>query len=216
MYTPRSFAETDLPTLFDYLDAHPLGILVSTTADKLAATHMPFLLDRSAGSHGTLLGHMARANAQSKLESSTVTNALVIFTGPDAYITPDWYATKRETGRVVPTWNYVAVHVYGTLRLHDDSAFLREHLERLTHRHEASRATPWHVSDAPADHIEQQMKAIVAISIQIDRLEGKWKMSQNREDADIAGVIDGLSSSSIARDREVGSIVAARRTPKKR
>ena len=216
MYTPRSFAETDLPTLFDYLDTHPLGILVSTTADQLAATHMPFILDRSAGPCGTLLGHMARANAQSKPGAPAGNDALVIFTGPDAYITPDWYATKRETGRVVPTWNYVAVHAYGTLRLHDDPEFLRDHLERLTHRHEAGRATPWHVSDAPADHIEQQMKAIVAISIPIDRLEGKWKMSQNREDADIAGVIAGLNSSPVARDREVASLVAARRPQKKR
>lgn len=216
MYTPNSFAESDLPTLFDYLDAHPLGILVSAAPDQLAATHMPFLLDRSAGPRGTLLGHMARANAQSKPGSSAGTDALVIFTGPDAYITPDWYATKRETGRVVPTWNYVAVHAYGTLRLHDDPEFLREHLERLTHRHEAGRANPWHVSDAPADHIAQQVKAIVAISVQIDRLEGKWKMSQNRDDADIAGVIDGLNSSPVARDREVASLVAARRPQKKR
>ena len=211
MYTPRSFAESDLPTLFDYLDAHPLAILVSAAAHPLAATHLPLILDRSAGPFGTLLGHLARANPQAKQTSSMAIDALVIFTGPDAYITPEWYATKRETGRVVPTWNYVAVHAYGTLRLHDDPEFLREHLEWLTHRHEAGRTSPWHVSDAPTDYIAQQMKAIVGLTVQIERLEGKWKMSQNREDADIAGVIGGLNASGGARDQEVASLVAARR-----
>jgi transcriptional regulator len=137
--------------------------------------------------------------------------ALVIFTGPDAYITPEWYRTKEETGRVVPTWNYVAVHAYGTLRLNDDPRFLREHLEMLTRRHEADRAHPWHVTDAPDDYITQQMKAIVRLELQIDRLEGKWKMSQNRADADIAGVIRGLSASSAPGDQEVAAIVSERR-----
>lgn len=211
MYTPRSFAESDLPTLFDYLDAHPLGILVSATPNQLAATHLPLLLDRAAGPFGTLFGHVARANPQASTTSTAPIDALVIFTGPDAYITPQWYETKRETGRVVPTWNYVAVHAYGTLRFHEDAAFLRDHLERLTHRHEDGRTNPWHVSDAPSDYIAQQMKAIVALSVQIERLEGKWKMSQNRVDADIAGVIDGLNASGVARDQEVAAVVAARR-----
>jgi transcriptional regulator len=210
MYTPRSFAESDLPTLFDYVDAHPLGILVSATPD-LAATHLPLILDRSAGPFGTLFGHLARANPQGRVASSMPIDALVIFAGPDAYITPQWYATKRETGRVVPTWNYVAVHAHGTLRLHDDSEFLRDHLERLTHRHEGGRMSPWHVSDAPTDYIVQQMKAIVGISVVIERLEGKWKMSQNRADADITGVIDGLNASGRAGEQEVASLVAARR-----
>lgn len=211
MYTPRSFAESDLPTLFDYLDAHPLGILVSTTASQLAATHLPLLLDRSTGPFGTLFGHLARANPQARTTSPVGIDGLVIFTGPDAYVTPEWYATKRETGRVVPTWNYVAVHAYGTLRFHDDAAFLRDHLDRLTHRHEDGRANPWRVTDAPSDFIAQQMKAIVGLSVQIERLEGKWKMSQNRGDADIAGVIDGLNASGVAREQEVASLVAARR-----
>ena len=211
MYTPRSFAESDLPTLFDYLDSHPLGILVSATSDRLAATHLPLILDRSAGPRGTLFGHLARANPQARALSSGTMDALVIFTGPDAYITPEWYATKRETGRVVPTWNYVAVHAYGTLRFHEGPEFLRDHLERLTHRHEDGRTNPWRVSDAPDDYIAQQLKAIVGLTIQIDRLEGKWKMSQNRADADIAGVIDGLNASGIARDQEVAALVAARR-----
>ena len=216
MYTPRSFAESDLPTLFDYVDAHPLGILVSATPDRLAATHLPLILDRSAGPSGTLFGHLARANPQARETSSVAVDALVIFTGPDAYITPQWYATKRETGRVVPTWNYVAVHAYGTLRLHDDAEFLRHHLEQLTHRHEGGRASSWSVRDAPDDYIAQQMKAIVGLSIQIERLEGKWKMSQNRTDADIAGVIDGLNASGGLREREVASLVEARRPQSER
>jgi transcriptional regulator len=211
MYTPQSFAERDLPTLFDFVDASPLGILVSAAPNGLAATHLPLILDRAAGPMGTLLGHVARANPQSRLGSSDAIEALVIFTGPDAYITPEWYASKRETGKVVPTWNYVAVHAYGTLRIRDDPEYLRGHLEQLTSRHEAGRTTPWHVSDAPAEYIAQQMKAIVGITVQIDRLEGKWKMSQNRGDADIDGVIDGLNASDAARDRDVAALVAARR-----
>lgn len=168
-------------------------------------------MDRSAGPFGTLFGHLARANPQAQKQSSVSNDALVIFAGPDAHITPEWYATKRETGRVVPTWNYVAVHVCGTLRLHDDPEFRREHLERLTQRHEARRTSAWHVSNAPTDDIAQQMKAIVGLTVEIERLEGKWKMSQNREDADITGVIDGLNATGCARDQEVGSLVAARR-----
>jgi transcriptional regulator len=211
MYIPRSFAESNLATLFDYVEAHPLAILVSASPDRLAATHLPLLVDRSAGPSGTLVGHLARANPQAKHAASAMIDALVIFSGPDAYITPQWYETKRESGQVVPTWNYVAVHAYGALRSHDDAQWLRDHLERLTHRHEAGRATPWHVSDAPSDYIAQQMKAIVGITVEIERLEGKWKMSQNRADADIAGVIGGLGNSDVARDHEVAAIVAARR-----
>jgi len=211
MYIPRSFAESDTPTLFDYLDAHPLAILVTASPDGLAATHLPLILDRSTGPLGTLFGHLARANPQARPTPSGTTDALIIFAGPDAYITPQWYATKKETGRVVPTWNYVAVHAYGTLRFHDDAEFLRDHLERLTHRHEADRSHPWHVTDAPSDYLAQQVKAIVGVTVQIDRLEGKWKMSQNRADADISGVISGLGNSDLARDQEVAAIVAARR-----
>lgn len=211
MYIPQSFAERDLPALFDFLDAHPLGVLVSATEDGLVATHLPLVLDRSAGPMGTLMEHVARANPHARPGPTGAVDALVIFTGPDAYVTPDWYATKRETGRVVPTWNYVAVHAYGTVRRHDDPAFLRAHLERLTQRHESGRAAPWHVSDAPDAYIAQQMQAIVGVTVEIERLEGKWKMSQNRPDADIDGVIDGLSASEASRDRDVAALVAARR-----
>jgi transcriptional regulator len=212
VYIPRSFAEDDLPTLLGYIEAHPLAAIVTSSAThELVASHLPLVLDRAAGPMGTLVGHFARANPHSRLLMDGPLAALVIFTGPDAYITPEWYQTKQETGRVVPTWNYVAVHAYGTLRLNDDPRFLREHLEMLVHRHEANRAQPWHVTDAPDEYIAQQMKAIVRVEFQIDRLEGKWKMSQNRVDADIAGVIRGLGASSAPGDQVVAAIVSERR-----
>jgi transcriptional regulator len=212
MYIPSSFAERDLPTLHAFIEAHPLATLVTASAtDGLIATHLPLVLDRAAGPMGTLIGHVARANPHSHCIADGPVESLVIFTGVDAYITPAWYQTKQETGRVVPTWNYVAVHAYGALRLRDDPQFLRGHLEALTRGHEADRAHPWQVSDAPDDFIAQQMKAIVGIELQIDRLDGKWKMSQNRADADIDGVIRGLGESEAARDQAVAAIVRERR-----
>ena len=212
MYIPRSFAEEDLPTLFDFIEANPLAAIVSASPpDGLVGTHLPLVLDRAAGPMGTLIGHFARANHHTRHLASGSVAALVIFTGPESYISPEWYQTKKDTGRDVPTWNYVAIHAYGTLHLRDDPAFLRAHLESLTHKHENSRAHPWHVSDAPEEYIAQQMQAIVAIELPIDRLEGKWKMSQNRKDIDIAGVIEGLGKSDKAEERAVAAIVSERR-----
>jgi transcriptional regulator len=209
MYIPSSYAEHDLPTLHAYLEAHPLGAIVTNSeATGLYATHLPLLLDRSAGAMGTLFGHLARANPHSKLLTETPTPTLVIFAGPDAYITPNWYQTKQETAKVVPTWNYAAVHAFGAVRLREDPEFLREHLEQLTTRHESKHEHPWKVSDAPNDFIEQQMKAIVGVEVTIERLEGKWKMSQNRSAADVDGVIRGLNVSSSAQDHAVAGIVA--------
>jgi transcriptional regulator len=216
MYIPSSFAECDLPKLLAFIEAHPLATLVThSTTEGLFATHLPLVLDRAVGPHGTLLGHVARANPHARLVAAEGADALVIFSGPDAYITPEWYQTKQETGRVVPTWNYVAVHAYGVLRLRDDPQFLRGHLESLTRRHEADRPRPWNVSDAPADYVAQQMKAIVGVELAIDRLEGKWKMSQNRADADIDGVIRGLAESDEAQDRSVAALVRDRRPTRK-
>jgi len=212
MYIPHSFAEDDLPTLLDFLEGHPLAALVTTSETAgLIATHLPLLLDRTAAPNGRLLGHLARANPQSREIAAGHTEALVIFTGPDAYITPAWYSTKREHGRVVPTWNYIAVHAYGTVSLRDDAAFLRRHLEMLTLRHETDRASSWQVSDAPEEFIANQMKAIIGFEISIKRLEGKWKMSQNRSGADIDGVIKGLGASEATADRTVAALVADRR-----
>jgi transcriptional regulator len=213
MYIPASYREDDLPTLHAFLDAHPLAALVTAVDGpaSLFATHLPLLLDRSAGPLGTLRGHLARANPHARQLAAGAVPALVLFSGPDAYITPNWYPLKAEHGRVVPTWNYVAVHAFGTAVLRDDLEFLRSHLEALTARHEAARAMGWKVSDAPADFIAQQARAIVGLEIQIDRLEGKWKMSQNRSAADIDGVIAGLGASGSPADRLVADIVAERR-----
>lgn len=212
MYIPPSYAESDLPTLIAFIERHPLAAIVTATETSgLFATHLPLILDSAAPPPGTLVGHMARANPHWRQLASAATEALVIFTGPNAYVTPQWYPSTQEHGRVVPTWNYVAVHAYGTVRLRDDPVFLRRHLEALTSRHEASRDEPWHVSDAPEEFIAQQMKAIIGFEFQIARLEGKWKMSQNRSSADIDGVIRGLGASESQSDRAVAALVAERR-----
>jgi len=209
MYIPPSNAEHRPEVMLDFIEAHPLGALVTASPDGLFATHLPLVLDRARGPHGTLKGHVARANPHHR--QAHAGEALVIFSGSDAYITPGWYPAKAEHGRVVPTWNYVAVHAYGTLSFIDDPAFLRRHLEALVTRHEAARPEPWAVSDAPAEYVDQQQRAIVGVRIEITRLEGKWKMSQNRSAADIDGVVRGLASSADAVDRAVGEIVEARR-----
>lgn len=211
MYIPNSYAEHDTTALFDFIDAHPLGALVtSEPGSGLFATHLPLVLDRVGGASGTLLGHVARANLHARLGNAPIP-ALVMFTGPNAYITPSWYATKQESGRVVPTWNYAVVHAYGTLRLRDDAEFLHAHLESLTNAHESAQPHAWHVDDAPSEYISQQMKAIVGVEFTIERLEGKWKMSQNRSHADIDGVVRGLSASHAPQDQVVAGIVQERR-----
>ena len=210
MYIPPSNAEHRPEVLLDFIDAHPFGALVTASADGLFATHLPLVLDRARGAHGTLEGHVARANPHHRLEPATG-ESMVIFTGPDAYVTPAWYASKAEHGRVVPTWNYVAVHVYGTLRFVDDRAFLRRHLEQLTARHEDGREHPWAIGDAPPEYIDQLERAIVGFELAITRIEGKWKMSQNRPAADIDGVVRGLAGSPDPGDRAVAAIVDARR-----
>ena len=211
MYIPPSNAEHDVDTILAFIEAHPLGILITTSAsDGLFATHLPLLVRRDRAPQGVLEGHLARANPHHR-QARDGDEALVIFAGPDAYITPEWYEAKREHGRVVPTWNYVAVHAYGTLRFVDDALFLRRHLESLTSRHESLRPAPWAVSDAPTEYVAQQMKAIVGFELTISRLEGKWKMSQNRSAADIDGVVLGLRESDVPAERAVAEIVQARR-----
>ena len=210
MYSPATNAEHRLDVMHDFVESHPLGALVTASADGLFATHLPLVLHREQGELGTLRGHVARANAHHRRESVTP-EALVIFTGPDAYVTPGWYASKAEHGRVVPTWNYVAVHAHATLRWIEDAAWLHAHLAELTHRHERGRAHPWGIDDAPADYIAGLERAIVGVELVVTRLEGKWKMSQNRPDADIDGVVRGLAGSHSPGDRAVADIVEARR-----
>ena len=210
MYVPSSNAEHRPEVMLDYVEAHPLAALVTSSSEGLIATHLPLLVDRTRGALGTLAGHIARANPQQR-QAREGDEALVIFSGHDAYITPAFYPSKALGGKVVPTWNYVAVHAYGRLHFVSDPAALRRHLEALTSRHESTRKQPWSVNDAPTNYIERQMGAIVGVEIEITRLEGKWKMSQNRAAEDIDGVIAGLGASADARERAVGEVVRARR-----
>ena len=195
MYIPAPFRESDRDVLYAFIESHPLGVLVTAMADGHAeapyATHVPLYLDRAAG---VLHGHLAKANPHvDRLRAAGTSPGLVVFSGAEHYITPTWYATKRETGKVVPTWNYVAVHVQGAVTLHEDTAWLETHLSQLTDSHEAAQAHPWSMHDAPRDYLDAQMRGIVGVSVRVDTLEGKYKLSQNRSDADIDGVVEGLT-----------------------
>ena len=194
MYIPAHFAP-DEAQVDELLRNHGAADLVTLTARGLVATMLPFIYvppgdSGTAEPRGALHGHLARNNEQWKLDS--VGEALVIVRGPDAYITPGWYATKAETGRVVPTWNYVTAHVYGRLIVHDDPVWTEDLVRRLTTKHEAYRNHPWSVDDAPRPFIEGQLRAIVGIELAITRIEAKAKLSQNRSPADVEGVIAGL------------------------
>jgi transcriptional regulator len=171
--------------------AAPFANLVTMGAEGLEATPLPLMLDATDGTHGSLIGHIARANPQWRTTDVTQ-EALAIFSGPDAYITPSWYETKRLTGKVVPTWNYVTIHARGRVTFFQEPAQLLDLVRRLTERHEGERAAPWAVSDAPPDFIQSQLRAIVGVRVEITALTGKWKMSQNRSPADRAGVVAGL------------------------
>jgi transcriptional regulator len=192
MYTPRWFKEDRLPVLFDAIEGIAFGTLVTTTLKGLIASHIPMFVERSKGDQGTLYGHIARGNSQWR-DSSPDIEALAMFVGPDAYITPNWYQTKEDTGKTVPTWNYVAIHVYGHPVFFDDKDRLLGLVTHLTNVHEAAFETPWKVSEAPHDYIEAELKSIVGFEMPISRIEGKWKMNQNRSDEDRSGVIKGLS-----------------------
>jgi transcriptional regulator len=211
MYLPAPFAESDLGTLHAFMTAHPLAAVVTASAGfGLYATHVPLLVDGAAGRYGRLEGHVARANPHVGRARSG-DEVLVVFTGPDAYVTPSWYPSKQAHGKVVPTWNYIAVHATGMIRWHDDRDFLMAHLDRLTAVHEASQAHPWAMTDAPAPFIEQLVATTVGVSIEITQLEGKYKLSQNRPGADIDGVVHGLRASPRPHARELGEQVAARK-----
>ena len=209
MYLPQVFAELDRDSMHDLIEAYPFGTLVTATREGPFATHLPFVLERETGAWGVLRGHIARANPHHRLEA-TAAEALVMFMGPHAYVSPSHYASKAEHGRVVPTWNYVAVHAYGAVRFIDDRDFLLRNVEALTLRHEAGRERPWSIHDAPEAFVEGLTQAIVGIEIEISRLEGKWKMSQNREARDAEGVARGLASSEHPGERQVSRIVAER------
>jgi transcriptional regulator len=193
MYIPGSFQENRTETLHELIKAHPLGLLVTAGTSGMQASPIPFLLYPGEGEFGVLRAHMARANPHWK-DLSGLGQCLVVFQGPEAYVTPSWYPSKAESHKAVPTWNYATVQAWGAPTVIDDAAWLRKQLNDLTQRHESARLEPWSVDDAPADFVADQMKAIVGIEIPIERIEGKFKMSQNRTDADRAGVLHGLGS----------------------
>ena len=192
MYLPRHFEESRIEVLHDFVRHQPFGLLVTRGPEGLAANPLPFLLDADgAAGLGTLRGHVARANPVWR-EAAFDNSALVVFQGPQGYVSPAWYPAKAEHGKVVPTWNYVMVQARGRLRAIDDAEWLRRLVSRLTERHEAAQATPWAVTDAPAEFIDTMLRAIVGIEIELESLSGKWKVSQNRSAADREGVVGAL------------------------
>jgi transcriptional regulator len=186
VYVPKHFAPDD-DAVQELLANHGAADLITMTADGLVATMLPFIYDRP---RNLLVGHVARNNDHWRRDA--IGDALVIMRGPDAYVSPTWYASKQEHGRVVPTWNYVTAHVYGELTVHDDAAWVEDVVRRLSDLHEHGRAEPWSVDDAPEKYVQGQLRAIVGVELAIHRIEAKFKLSQNRPVADIDGVVDGL------------------------
>jgi transcriptional regulator len=209
MYLPPAFREEKLEALHGLIRTCPLGTLITTTAGGVVANHAPFTLYPEEGSagFGLLRAHLARGNDQARPHGSTA-DALVIFLGVDHYITPSWYETKIRTGKVVPTWNYIAVHASGPMRVIDDPIWVRRQIEDLTTQHEGGRARPWAVSDAPAEFIASQLRAIVGIEIDLRDLKGKWKLSQNRTAEDRKGVADGLAQEPDAAGPAMAPLIA--------
>ena len=191
MYLPAHFAETRPDELHAIVREHPLGMLVTHSSSGLDANHLPFEIDPDRGSAGTLLAHIARANPL-WTEISSGAEVLVVFRGPQGYISPSWYPSKHEAHRQVPTWNYEVVHAHGRLYFVDDEKFVRGLVARLTRRHEASEPQPWKMGDAPPDYLEQMLSSIVGIEVELTRLEGKRKLSQNREARDREGASRAL------------------------
>jgi transcriptional regulator len=192
MYLPKHFEQHDREQLIALMRERPLATLITSTADGPSADLIPLEYIADEGEHGTLRGHVARANP---LWQRAGTTALAVFSGPEAYISPGWYASKQEHGKVVPTWNYTMVQARGVLCAVDNAPWLHALVQRLTNHHEATQAKPWQVSDAPDDYVQQMLRAIVGFEITLTSLAGKWKVSQNRSAADRAGTAQGLAPS---------------------
>lgn len=208
MYQPPHFREDSREAQHALIRAYPLGLLITAGPSGLAANPIPFLLDES-GAHGILRAHLARANPQGR-DLAAVADCLVVFQGPQGYVTPSWYASKQVHGRVVPTWNYATVQAWGRPRVIEDPAWLRRQIADLTAFREGARAEPWAVSDAPEPFVAAQVQALIGIEIPITRIEGKWKMSQNRPEPDRAGVIAGFRA---AGEADLADLVAERGRP---
>ena len=208
MYIPKHFEEPKIEVMHELIRARPLATLVTLSASGLNANHIPLHLSEQPAPFGTLRGHVARANPMwSDLVKDV--EVLAVFHGPNSYISPSWYATKKKTGNVVPTWNYAVAHAYGALRIIGDAAWLRCHLEALTTHNEAAFATPWAVSDAPPAFTEKLIDAIVGIEIIITKLSGKWKVSQNQPAQNQASLISGLSARGSSEVQSMAILVAA-------
>ena len=204
MYLPSAFRQDDLAELHAQLQANPFALLTSAGAAGVQASHLPLLLEPGEGEFGTLYGHFARANPHWR-DLQDGAEALTVFSGPDAYISPGWYPAKAEHGKVVPTWNYIAVHARGPVELIEEPERLLQIVSRLSDQHERGRERPWAVSDAPREYLDSMLRAIVGFALPIRRLEGKWKLGQNRSAADQAGVRDGLAASTSPGDRELAA-----------
>ena len=204
MYLPSAFRQDDLAELHAQMQASPFALLTSAGAAGVQASHLPLLLAPDEGEFGTLYGHFARANPHWR-DLQGGAEALAVFSGPDAYISPGWYPAKAEHGKVVPTWNYIAVHARGPVELIEEPERLLQIVSRLSDQHESGRERPWAVSDAPREYIDSMLRAIVGFALPIRRLEGKWKLGQNRSAADQAGVRDGLAASTSPGDRELAT-----------
>ena len=214
MYLPTHFEESRVETLHALIRSHPLGTLVTQDrSGALQADPIPFILDAGPSGHGTLCGHVARANPVWR-ESRDDVEALVVFHGAQSYVSPGWYPGKALHGKVVPTWNYIVVQARGRLRAIDEREWLRAFVTRLTARHEARQIAPWHVSDAPSDYIETMLGAIVGIEIELSAISGKWKVSQNRDTADRGGVVAGLQALATRDGDAFAGAVAAAMTGK--
>lgn len=212
MYNPPHFKEDRVPFLQEAMRQAGLATLVTFGAEGLEASHIPMLLDPEPAPYGALQGHISIANAQWRQGDAAVP-ALAIFLGPDAYISPAWYETKQLTGKVVPTWNYVTIHAYGQVRFFRDADRLLDQVTKLTARREAGRPEPWAVNDAPAEFLTGMLKGIVGFELRIERLDGKWKMGQNRPAEDRAGAIAGLDREAGAVGRTVARMMAGEREP---
>lgn len=205
MYMPPAFRQSDRTAIIAAIQQSGLGNLITATNDGPFASPLPFFYEQDEGESGTLYAHLARANPQWK--TPPIGDALVTFMGPDAYVSPSYYPSKAEHGKVVPTWNYVSIHASGPVEFFEDRDRLRAVVERLTARHEHGRSNPWQVSDAPEDFISAQLKGIIGVRIPVRTLEGKWKMSQNRNDADKAGVKAGLAASTIPTENQISLLI---------
>ena len=206
MYVPKLHEETRLEVLHALVRTHPLGTWVVVGDGELLANHIPFFIDPSRGEFGTLVGHVARANPVWQSVPGPIAS-VVAFQGPQTYISPSWYPSKHEHGKAVPTWNYAVVHVQGHPEFVEDRDWLYEHINLLTNEHEASQTLPWKVDDAPPDFTEKLMGAIVGVEIPIQRIEGKWKTSQNRPEHDKLGVVAGLLGKGDQESETMASLV---------